>query len=47
MKYFRTKKLVKFLKLFVEMEIGLKFFVPRFSSVLYALDSVCDLKKFK
>lgn len=29
------------------MEVEFKFFVPRFSSVLYALDSIFDPKKFK
>ena len=48
MKYLRTKKLVKFLKLFVEMETGLKSFVPGFSTVLYALDYVFEsLNKFQ
>lgn len=40
MKCLRTKKLVKFLNLLGEMEVGLKSFVPRFSSVLYALGYV-------
>lgn len=42
MKCLRTKKLVKFLNLLVEIEVRLKSFVPKFSSVLYALDYVFD-----
>lgn len=34
--------MVKFLNLLIETEVGRKSFVPRFSSVLYALDYVFD-----